>query len=168
MTSAPSRGLSGIELDDRDSAIHPGDDLYRHMNETWDSRNEIPSDKARFGAFTVLAETAEAQVREIAEQAPLDAEGSDDYKVGALYRSFMAEDAIEKAGFGPLRARIAEMEQAADSLDTLLVWMGQAERRGLGGFFQLFIDNDPGQPDRYLVFVEQSGISLPGACGKGV
>ena len=161
MTEAVDRGPAGLELADRHPDIHPGDDLYRHMNELWSTRNSIPADKARFGEFTVLAETAEKQVRDIIEQAESANEESDEYKVGVLYRSFMAEEAIEAAGLQPLTERIADLQAAAGSVESLLEWMGRAERRGLGGLIQLFVDNDPGQPDRYLVFIEQSGISLP-------
>lgn len=161
MTFATNLGPSGLELSDRHPDIHPGDDLYRHMNERWATRNAIPADKARFGEFTVLAETAEKQVRDIIEQADTTDESSDEYKVGVLFGSFMAEDAIEATGLRPLTERIASLQAASGSADSLLEWMGQAERRGLGAVMQLFIDNDPGQPDRYLVFIEQSGISLP-------
>jgi putative endopeptidase len=161
MTLATNLGPSGLELSDRHPDIHPGDDLYRHMNEVWASRNTIPADKARFGEFTVLAETAEKQVRDIIEQAETSDTASDEYKVGVLFRSFMAEDAIEERGLSPLTERIEALHQAARSPESVLAWMGRAERRGLGGVMQLFIDNDPGQPDRYVVFIEQSGISLP-------
>ena len=161
MTLAKNVGPTGLELSDRHPDIHPGDDLYRHMNERWMERNTIPADKARFGEFTVLAETAEKQVRDIIEQADASDEASDEHKVGVLFRSFMAEDAIEATGVQPLVERIATLQEASVSAQSLLEWMGQAERRGLGGLMQLFIDNDPGQPDRYVVFIEQSGISLP-------
>lgn len=161
MTDAPRPSRPGIELSDRHPEIHPGDDLYRHMNERWSERTQIPADKARFGAFSVLAENAEVQVREIIEQAHAAEPDTEEYKVGALFRSFMAEDTIEATALDPLRARIADLHAAAHSRESLLVWLGEAERRGMAGLMQLFIDNDPGQPDRYVVFVEQGGISLP-------
>ncbi|MBX9717876.1 MAG: peptidase M13, partial [Microbacteriaceae bacterium] len=43
----------------------------------------------------------------------------------------------------------------------LLATLGRLERRGVAGVVQLFVDNDPGDPERYLVFVEQGGIGLP-------
>jgi putative endopeptidase len=161
MTRVATPGPVGVELADRHPDIHPGDDLYRHMNERWAERHPIPADKARFGAFTVLAENAEAQVRAIAEAAVDATEGSEEHKVGALYRSFMDEDAIEKRGLEPLLERLHDLHDHASSPDDLLVWMGGAERRGLSGLVQLFIDNDPGSPDRYIVFMEQDGLTLP-------
>ena len=39
--------------------------------------------------------------------------------------------------------------------------LGRFERLGTSGFLQAFVDNDPGDPERYLVFLEQGGIGLP-------
>jgi len=47
------------------------------------------------------------------------------------------------------------------SIPQLLQTVAHFERNGVGGFYQLFVDNDPGDPERYLVFFEQAGLSLP-------
>lgn len=95
---------SGIELDERDPAIHPGDDLYRHMNGRWLERSEIPADKSRYGAFTVLAEEAEKAVLAIIERAKNAPSGSEAKKVGDLYESFMDEERIEEWAFAHSRS----------------------------------------------------------------
>ncbi|HEY9476921.1 MAG TPA: M13-type metalloendopeptidase, partial [Microbacteriaceae bacterium] len=56
---------------------------------------------------------------------------------------------------------LLEAVQAVDSVDALLGTLGRLERKGVSGFFQLFVDNDPGNPERYLVFLEQGGLGLP-------
>ena len=152
---------SGIELDERNLELHPGDDLYLHMNGQWIERSEIPADKARYGAFTVLAEEAEKAVREIIERSQSADEGSEAGKVGDLYSSFMDEQRIEALGLAPLVALLDEVDAASSSRPDLLSVMGRLERLGVGGLWQLFIDNDPGNPERYVVFLEQGGISLP-------
>ena len=58
-------GPAGIDLAEIDAAVRPQDDLFRHMNGKWIARTEIPADKARYGSFAVLAENAEAAVRDI-------------------------------------------------------------------------------------------------------
>ena len=63
MSNAAS--ASGIDLAELDPAIRPQDDLFRHVNGKWIERTEIPSDKARYGSFAVLAENAEEAVRDI-------------------------------------------------------------------------------------------------------
>ncbi|MDQ1584220.1 MAG: putative endopeptidase [Microbacteriaceae bacterium] len=151
---------SGITTSDLNPGIRPQDDLFRHVNGHWIERTEIPADKARYGSFLVLAEEAEKAVREIIEEAQTAAEGTEERAFGDLYASFMDEERIEQLGAEPARAQLA-IADAVTSIPELLTAVGRLERAGLGGFYQLFVDNDPGNPDRYLVFVEQSGISLP-------
>ena len=151
---------SGIKLDEIDPAIRPQDDLFRHVNGKWLAGTEIPADKARYGSFLILREEAEAAVREIIDGATDAPEGTEERKFGDVYASFMDEDRIEKLGVTPIESQLA-LASDVSSIPELLSTIGRLERHGLSGFYQLFVDNDPGNPERYLVFVEQAGISLP-------
>ena len=153
---------SGIEIEERDSSVHPGDDLYLHMNGRWLERSPIPDDKARFGAFTILAEEAEQAVRDILEEANTAPAGSEAKKAGDLYASFMDEERIEERGHAPVHNVIERVAEAyAKGKDALLAELGRLERGGSEGLWQLFIDNDPGDPEKYVIFMEQGGIGLP-------
>ncbi|MET0990296.1 MAG: M13-type metalloendopeptidase [Glaciihabitans sp.] len=151
---------SGIEHDELDESVRPQDDLFRHVNGKWIARSEIPSDKARYGSFYLLAEEAERNVRAIIEEAQAAEPGTEQRKIGDLYASYMDEDRIESLGAAPLAPLLAEVA-TVDSIPTLLSTLGKFERGGTSGFFQLFVDNDPGNPERYLVFLEQAGLGLP-------
>lgn len=151
---------SGIALDELDPAIRPQDDLYRHVNGKWIARTEIPSDKARYGSFYLLAEEAERAVRDIIVEAQSAEPGTEARKVGDLYASFLDEERVQALGATPIAGSLAEA-RAVTSIPSLLETLGRLERGGSAGFFQLYVDNDPGQPDRYLVFVEQAGLGLP-------
>ncbi|MGR2752456.1 M13 family metallopeptidase [Agromyces arachidis] len=151
---------SGIILDELDPAVRPQDDLFRHVNGKWMARTEIPADKARYGSFLVLYEEAERAVRAIIEEAQGAEPGSEARKVGDLYASFMNEERAELLGATPIAGQIVETTLPG-TIDELLETIGRLERQGVSGFAQLFVDNDPGDPERYLVFVEQGGIGLP-------
>ncbi|MFM9877009.1 MAG: M13 family metallopeptidase [Rhodoglobus sp.] len=151
---------SGIATDDLDPAIRPQDDLFRHVNGKWIERTEIPSDKARYGSFYLLAEEAEKAVRDIIVESQSADPGTEARKVGDLYASFLDEARVQALAAKPIEAAIAEAEKV-DSIDSLLETLGRLERGGSSGFFQVFVDNDPGQPERYLVFLEQGGLGLP-------
>lgn len=154
--------ISGIELGERDPSVHPGDDLYRHMNGLWLERSEIPADKSRYGAFTVLSEEAEKAVRAIIDTSTDAAAGTEARKVGDLFTSFMDEDRIETVGPAPLVDMLAMQSSAAEAGKAeFLHALGRSERAGVDGLWRLFIDNDPGNPERYVMFVEQGGLSLP-------
>ena len=151
---------SGIILDELDPRVRPQDDLFRHVNGKWIERTEIPADKARYGSFIVLYEEAERAVREIIEEAQQAEPGTEARKVGDLYASFMNEEHVELLGATPIAAQLVEASLPG-TIDELLETVGRLERQGISGFAQLFVDNDPGDPERYLVFVEQGGIGLP-------
>ncbi|SDH01157.1 putative endopeptidase [Leifsonia sp. 98AMF] len=151
---------SGIRTDELDPAVRPQDDLFRHVNGKWLEATEIPADKARWGSFMILAEESETAVHEIVEKAQNAPEGTEERKFGDLYTSFMDEERIDALGVEAIRDELTFAE-GVDSIPSLLQTIAKLERRGLGGFYQLFVDNDPGDPGRYLVFLEQAGISLP-------
>jgi putative endopeptidase len=151
---------SGINQNELDPEVRPQDDLFRHVNGKWIARSEIPSDKARWGSFMMLAEDAEKAVREIILEAQTAAEGSLERKFGDLYTSFLDEERIEALGATPLHDDLKAVD-AVTSIDELLATLGRLERGGVAGAFNLYVDNDPGNPERYLVFIAQGGIGLP-------
>ncbi|MBT2502292.1 M13 family metallopeptidase [Curtobacterium sp. ISL-83] len=151
---------SGIHTDELDAAVRPQDDLYQHVNGSWVAATPIPDDKARYGSFTVLAEAAEVAVRDIIERSQLAEPGTEARKVGDLYTSFTDEQRLEALGTAPIEPLLAEIA-AIDSVEGVVRMVGRFERLGLPSFLQLFVDNDPGDPESYIVFLEQSGLGLP-------
>ncbi|QAB16620.1 peptidase M13 [Leucobacter muris] len=165
MTNAAS--VSGIDLSELDPAVRPQDDLFRHVNGKWIERTEIPSDKARYGSFAVLAENAEEAVRDIitGTEAPAPGlieggESREADKVAALYASFMDTERADHLGAEPIAGDVARA-RAVSSIPELISVVAELERQGVSGFYGMFVDNDPGDPSRYIVFVMQGGLGLP-------
>lgn len=152
--------ISGIDVDDLSPAIRPQDDLFHHVNERWIERTPIPPDKASYGTFMRLFEQSEEAIHVIVAEARTAPEGTEARKFGDLYASFMDEHRVEELGAEPLRDDLAVVD-AVTTIPELIGAVGQLQRGGLSGFFDVFVDNDPGNPERYLVFFEQGGISLP-------
>ena len=151
---------AGFPVEDLDPARRPQDDLFRHVNQRWIDATPIPEDKSSYGTFWMLAEGAEAAVREILEEARTSPATPEASKIGALYSSFLDEESVEALGASPLAARLAAVE-GITSLAQFARLVGGFEREGLAGFYHLFVDTDPGDPERYLVMLEQGGLSLP-------
>ena len=158
---------SVFDLDAFDRSVRPQDDLFRHVNGTWLRTAQIPDDKASTGAFVELRDQAEQAVREIITGASADgertasaAEQSAETKIALLYRSFMDTEHIEQLGAEPLREDL-DAVAAIDSPRALSRWFGTAMRRGIGAALDIDLDSDPGDPQRNLVFVGQSGLGLP-------
>jgi putative endopeptidase len=151
---------SGIHIEELDRAVRPQDDLFRHVNGKWIDSTEIPSDKARYGSFHVLAEEAEKAVREIIVEAQASTEGTEQRKFGDLYASYMDEGRINELGAAPLIHDLESVDAVSD-IPSFLETLGRLERQGVSGFFQLYVDNDPGNPERYIALFEQGGLGLP-------
>jgi putative endopeptidase len=154
----------GMNLD-----IRPQDDLFGHVNDTWLDETEIPSDRASWGPFVILADIAEQQVREIIEDCTAGkvealAEGDDGHsdarKIGDLFASFMDEDRVNDLGTTPIQGLLESVDSLGDLRD-LAAFLGEFERRGGGGLFGSFVDTDDRNSDRYLVNIVQGGIGLP-------
>lgn len=151
---------SGILTDELDPEVRPQDDLFRHVNGRWIARTEIPEDKARYGSFYVLAEEAEAAVRDIIHESQDAEPGTEARKVGDLFTSFLDEERVEALGVEPIRPLLEPVDAVTD-VAGLLRLVGGFEKQGVASFVQLFVDNDPGDPERYVLFVEQGGLGLP-------
>ncbi|QLD11569.1 M13 family metallopeptidase [Microbacterium oleivorans] len=151
---------SGIDTAELSPEIRPQDDLFRHVNGSWLERTEIPDDKARWGSFHLIAEQAESDVRAIIDEATTAEPGTVRRKIGDLFTSFMDTDRIDELGADPLRPQLARVD-AVDSIPALLRTVGELEREGIGGMIGTFIEPDPGNPERYVVFFVQGGLSLP-------
>ncbi len=163
MTASKTDSLpSGIDLEWVDDAVRVQDDLFAHVNGKWLDTHEIPDDRSVDGAFHVLRDRAEENVRDIitacAKADPPS--GSDAQKIGDLFGSFMDTDHIEALGIGPIRGEIEAIE-AVTSTDELSGRIGRLQRHGVGGLFGFYVDTDAKQSDRYLVHVVQSGLGLP-------
>ncbi len=153
---------SGIDLSHIDATVRPQDDLFGHVNGRWLRDYAIPADRATDGAFRVLYDRAEEQVRElITGAASVSAEGAtDEQRIGELYASFLDEEAVERRGLAPLLEELAQIDSAQDR-DSLARVLGRLQRTGVGGGVGLYIDTDSKDSSRYLVHLSQSGLGLP-------
>ena len=153
---------SGLALENMDKSIHPGDDFFMYMNGVWIDDTEIPADKASYGGFAILADEAQEDVKAIIEESASGdfAKGSDEQKVGDMYRSYLDMDTRNARGVEPLKPEIERIE-AIGSYDELAVYFGSALKRGLDAPFVLGQYADMKDPDYYMIYSWQSGLGLP-------
>jgi putative endopeptidase len=159
--ATPDFGPFGIELSAQDKSVKPGDDFFRYANGHWLSTEKIPPDRTRWGAFEQLREKSEADVKAVidAAVAAQNPPGSNEQKIADYYKSFLDTDAIEKRGTAPAKhgldaiAALKTHEQVA----ALIATPGMP----LDGPIGYAITLDEKDPDRYIVGVGQSGLSLP-------
>ena len=158
---APRMGSWGIDTSGMDRAVDPGADFFGYVNGAWARNTPIPADRSSFGAFANLRDLSEARVRQLVESYRLGdpAADGDQAKVAALYRSFMDEEAAERLGAEPLQPLIAAVrgietrEQMAESMGRSVGTFGRS-------FFGAAVFDDQRRPDRYALYLGQSGLGL--------
>jgi predicted metalloendopeptidase len=159
----PQPPVSGLDPESFDRNVRPQDDLFHHVNGAWLAKTEIPADKASYGAFDILFDKAQADLRTIVEDAAKSASkaaGSEAQKIGDFYESFMNEARVEELGLAPMKAEL-------DAIDALKTKTDVA--RHFARFFKLnlinpvvgYIDGDAQQPTHDILYVYQGGLGLP-------
>ncbi|NBV66372.1 MAG: peptidase M13 [Actinobacteria bacterium] len=143
---------SGIAFEHFDRSVRPQDDLYRHVNGTWLRDFELPADKAVHGVFHELRDLSEKQVLAIIE--------ADNGKIGNLYKSFMAADAIEALGIAPITGYLAQVDGITNLAEFIEV-MAKLEAAGLGGIFGSGVVADAKDSTTNIMHMVQGAISLP-------
>jgi len=154
---------SGVDPTGFDQAVRPQDDFFRYINGGWIARSQIPSDRSSYGSAVALRDKSEANLRAIIEEAAAQTglpAGSAQRKIGALYASFMDEARAQELGLKPVEADLARVGAIADKA-TLLRTLAALQREGVTGLYDAFVTSDAKQSDRYIVYLNQGGISLP-------
>jgi putative endopeptidase len=151
----------GLDLTAPDKSVKPGDDFFQYANGAYLARTVIPADRPNASRRLEMTDRMEAQLHALMEDAAKAGPGADDRaKVGAFYAAFMDEAQAERLGAAPLQPELAAIRAAGDRA-ALARLMGQAESGLYPTVFGIGIDADLKHPDRYAVYVGQSGLGLP-------
>ena len=121
-------------------------DLFELVNGTWAKTHEIPADRGIDGAFYVLRDKSEEDVRAILE----DGVGLG----GDLFKSFM-DNPGDISSLDPDLAKI----EVAD-VDEFVRGLGELERVGVGGPVSYWVEKDS-QGENSVAYIFQSGLGLP-------
>jgi len=152
---------SGIDFAGMDRSVRPQDDFFAYANGSWVETTEIPGDQPGWGSFDILRDTGLAQLRTIIEKSAADAgEHDSGAKIGNFYNAFMNEERVNALGISPL-ANIFTRIDSLSNHHEVAGFFGSTNELGLDGPFQLFIDQDVRNPDRYVIITWQSGLGLP-------
>lgn len=150
----------GLDLEHVNTSIKATTDLFRHVNGLWIDSTEIPSDKAVYGSFHMLADDSELAVRGILEEAAKSPSQGVSQQIGDLFGSFMDEEMANRLGAQPISQDLKEIA-ALTNLDDATELMSKLEKYGVSGLFGTYVNNDPGNPERYLAHLYHGGLGLP-------
>ena len=162
-TAAPPAALeSGIDLSAMDTTVRPGDDFFEFVNGQWVERTEMPADRSRYGTFDILRDESQEAVKAIIEESAEGdfPKGSDEQKVGDLYKSFLDWEGRDARGIEPLQPELDRIA-AIESYDELAVYFASALKRGLDAPFAAQQLPDFLDPKYYAMLIAHSGLGLP-------
>ena len=152
-------GTAGLDLEAMDKRFAAGDDFFCHVNGLWYSNFDMPEDKTRFGAFTLLRDKSEARVKVIIDE--LAAAQPDiatiEGKVAAYYNAYLNTDAIETAGMMPVQPYLDQINAMTTVEDLAMVFAGNGFSSPVGGW----VDVDSLDTENYIFYLTQGGLGLP-------
>ncbi len=149
----------GLDTENFDTNTRPQDDLFRYTNGHWLDKFEIPADQAVHGSFYLLRDASEDAVKAILEDAQASPKPGVSQQIGDMYASFLNEARADELGAAPIAADLERIREA--DLHGITHLLGKFSREGISGLFGMYVNNDPGNPERYLVNMFQGGIGLP-------
>ncbi|HJV22108.1 MAG TPA: M13 family metallopeptidase [Holophagaceae bacterium] len=170
--AAAAPAVHGLDLAGMDRTVKPGDDFYAFANGAWMKQTEIPADQGSQGIWSVLVNLTSKQTAAIIQEAAAAKapEGTDRRKIGDYYTTFMDEGAIEAAGLKPLQPGFTAIQAIADRT-ALSRALGETLRPDVdvlnstnfttSNLFGLWVAQDLNDPNRYVPFLLQGGLSLP-------
>ena len=153
---------SGINKKNMDTLVSPGDNFANYVNGTWYKNTKIPADKASYGAFDLLYDQSQKDVKSIIEDAAKgdNADGSDKQKIGDYFAAFMNRKDRDAKGIKPIQPDLKAIDLIANYTD-LANYFGVSNRTGVTVPINIFVSQDSKNPNEYVLTTWQSGISLP-------
>lgn len=155
----PAFGTWGVRLEDRDTAVKPGDNFWAYVNGGWAARTQIAPDRTFVGIDSVLNDELDRNVRAIVEDMARDpkASGRIGQQVGDFYASWMDEAGIEAKGIAPAKPYLARIAAISNRRDLIRLFGSQV----FASPFGIGIEPDPKNPRQYTVGMYQGGLGLP-------
>ncbi|HEY0107589.1 MAG TPA: M13 family metallopeptidase [Rhizomicrobium sp.] len=152
----------GVELNDIDKSVKPGDDFFLYANGNWVKHSAIPADRTYAGVNLELDLQNEGRLKAIVADLSRTPDGkltAEGRKLRDFYNAFMDTKQIEAAGLAPARKDLAKIA-AYKSLSDVAAGIGDPAL-GLDGPFGFSIGIDSKNSDLYSISLSQSGIGMP-------
>ncbi|KND49619.1 MAG: putative endopeptidase [Parcubacteria bacterium C7867-008] len=146
-----------------DLETRPQDDFYQHVNGGWVRTNKIPASESRWGAFVALRYKTDKQLYTILQELEVKKsvkKGSPEQLIRDFYRSGMdmkRRNALDIKPVEPFQRMIESIQNKKD----LQIVLAKLDKIGVAGIWDIGIDQDAKNSDRYALYVGQGGLGMP-------
>jgi putative endopeptidase len=152
-----------IDLANMDPDVKPGENLFEYANGGWMKNNPIPPEYSTYGAFTVIYEENQKQLKSLVEEVSAEKGakiGSVSQKIRDFYNSGMDTVKIEELGINAIADRLGEIENLKTKKD-LQGHIAKMHRQGSYPLFYFFAQADQRNSSMEIGGFYQGGIGMP-------
>ena len=160
--TAMAQGLAGIDKNNLDPTVKPGNDFYRYAAGGWLKSHPLDAEHTSNGSFVDLSEACQKQIQELILEAAQKekTKGSLGQKIGSLYNLMMDSVRLNREGWTPIKPTLDKIAAIKDRRDYQLV-TAQLDRMGEGTMmFGIGVGADMRNASMNLVSIGQGGIGL--------
>lgn len=145
-----------------DKSVNPGTDFFKYATGTWMKNNPIPPSERAWGIGNLVQEETYTRLKGILEDAENSnaPQGSNEQKIGDFYFSGMDSAGIEKQGISPLLPYL-KMIDAVSNKEDLFKAAADLQSLGIEVMFELYVDQDAKNSDKWAMYLWQGGLGLP-------
>lgn len=150
-----------INVSYMDKSVRPQDDFYNFVNGQWMKTAKIPSDKARWGSFDELRENTDIATLKVLQESLTGKfeKGTDNQKIGDLYRSFVDMKTRDQLGLAPVKPYLEKIA-AIKNFDDLYSYLVEAAPRGGNPFFGGYVSAHLKNSDVNTVYLAAANLGL--------
>lgn len=146
-----------------DTRVRPQDDFYQYANGTWMKKNPIPPHESRWGSFIMLRYDTEKKLQTLVTKVQKMKNlktGSPEQMVRDFYNSGLNMKQRNAADLLPLKPWLERIEKIKD-VSSLVSAFAHLDKIGGSGPWDIGIDQDMKDSDKYVVHIGQSGLGMP-------
>lgn len=152
-----------IDPANMDLNVKPGNDFFRYVNGTWMANNPIPPEYSSYGAFHVLYDENQEDLKVLVEEVSADkdaSQGSVSQKIRDFYNSGMDTTRIDEVGVGALQNELFAIANL-NSKKEVQQFVAEMHKIGLNPLFYIYGNADQKNSVMEIVNFYQGGLGLP-------
>lgn len=146
-----------------DTSVKPGDNFYQYVNGGWIKNHPIPPEYSQYGAFTVLYENNQKQLKSLVDEIAKNKKakkGSVEQKIRDFFNSGMDTNSIEKLGIKAIAPQMEAINQLK-SLKEVEKEVAHLHTNGVHPLFYFFAGADEKNSSMEIANLYQGGLGLP-------
>jgi len=155
--------VNAIDTANMDKSVKPGDNFYEYVNGGWIKSHPIPPEYSQYGAFTVLYENNQKQLKSLVDEISKkkDAKnGSVEQKIRDFYNSGMDTSRIDKLGVKAIAPQMKAINELT-SLKEVEKEIANMHKSGVHPVFYFFAGADEKNSSMEIANLYQGGLGLP-------